>query len=296
VLGATVVAGVVLLLATGAREALRARQAEKEQARLSAAFEAARIQLAPAIQRAEAAVSVSEALQAEGLLGKNQVTAAAAHLVRSLAANSNNVAALTRLLYLLTYRSWPKELLKLPTKANCADITADGNCVLGVGGSSARIWSAKTGKILAEFSTIDSEPWLAGFSPDGSRVLTADFLQLWNAKTGKPIGEAFDQAISVPPFEPGAPRRSAALPAFSPDGWSFLTFGLVDCTTGKLLNDELGMGTILRKELRLELSLSQILQILSVNAFEQVSLAELVAKTASQNETLASRNQLMLWH
>lgn len=36
---------------------------------------------------------------------------------------------------------------------------------------------------------------------------------------------------------------------------------------------------ILRKELRLEMSLSQILQILSVNAFEQVPVAELVAKT-----------------
>ena len=43
---------------------------------------------------------------------------------------------------------------------------------------------------------------------------------------------------------------------------------------------------IVRKELRLELSLSQILQILSVNVFEQVPLAELVAKTASQNETM----------
>jgi hypothetical protein len=52
---------------------------------------------------------------------------------------------------------------------------------------------------------------------------------------------------------------------------------------------------IVRKELGLELSLSQILQVLSVNVFEQVPLAELVAKTASQNETLDSRNQLMLW-
>jgi hypothetical protein len=51
---------------------------------------------------------------------------------------------------------------------------------------------------------------------------------------------------------------------------------------------------IVRKELKLELSLSQILQILSVNVFEQVPLAELVAKTASQNEPFNSRNQLIL--
>jgi len=50
---------------------------------------------------------------------------------------------------------------------------------------------------------------------------------------------------------------------------------------------------IVRKELRLELSLSQILQILSVNAFEQVPLAELVAKTASQIQSDDSCNQLV---
>jgi len=50
---------------------------------------------------------------------------------------------------------------------------------------------------------------------------------------------------------------------------------------------------IVRKELGLELSLSQILQVLSVNVFEQVPLAELVAKTATQNETLDSCNQLV---
>ena len=51
---------------------------------------------------------------------------------------------------------------------------------------------------------------------------------------------------------------------------------------------------IMRKELKLELSLSHILQVLSVNVFEQVSLAELVAKTASQPELGNIRNQLNL--
>jgi hypothetical protein len=50
---------------------------------------------------------------------------------------------------------------------------------------------------------------------------------------------------------------------------------------------------ILRKELGLQLSLSQILQILSVNVCEQVTLAELVAKTTPQNETVDPRNQLV---
>jgi hypothetical protein len=52
---------------------------------------------------------------------------------------------------------------------------------------------------------------------------------------------------------------------------------------------------IVRKQLGLELSLSQLLQVLSVNVFEQIPLAELVAKTQTQNEPCDTRNQLMLW-
>jgi hypothetical protein len=53
---------------------------------------------------------------------------------------------------------------------------------------------------------------------------------------------------------------------------------------------------IVRKELHLELSLSQILQVLSVNAFEQVPLAELVANAQSPEIIVDSCNQLMLWN
>ena len=53
---------------------------------------------------------------------------------------------------------------------------------------------------------------------------------------------------------------------------------------------------IVRKELKLDLSLSQILQILSVNAFEQMPLPQLVAISESQAGSTTSRNQLMLWN
>jgi len=53
---------------------------------------------------------------------------------------------------------------------------------------------------------------------------------------------------------------------------------------------------IIRKELNLNLSLSQILQILSVNAFEQTPLAELVMISLSQDEFPDNPNQLMLWN
>ena len=53
---------------------------------------------------------------------------------------------------------------------------------------------------------------------------------------------------------------------------------------------------ILHKELELKISLSQVLQILSVNAFEQVALAQLVANLLPQDDAPNDRNQLMLWN
>jgi hypothetical protein len=53
---------------------------------------------------------------------------------------------------------------------------------------------------------------------------------------------------------------------------------------------------IVRKQLGFEISLSQLLQILSVNVFAQVPPAELVAKTTTQYEPGDIRNQLMPWH
>jgi hypothetical protein len=56
------------------------------------------------------------------------------------------------------------------------------------------------------------------------------------------------------------------------------------------------LAAIVRKQLGLKVSLSQLLQILSVNVFEQIPLAELVAKTQIQHEPCDSHNQLMLLH
>lgn len=52
---------------------------------------------------------------------------------------------------------------------------------------------------------------------------------------------------------------------------------------------------IIRKELGFDLSLSQMLQVLSINVFEQVPLAQILAHSPYQSETPDTRNQLMLW-
>ena len=55
------------------------------------------------------------------------------------------------------------------------------------------------------------------------------------------------------------------------------------------------LAAIHRQEHRVELSLSPVLQIVNVNAIEQVPLAELVANLGSHDGTASPRNQLMLW-
>ena len=52
---------------------------------------------------------------------------------------------------------------------------------------------------------------------------------------------------------------------------------------------------IVKKELKIGLSLGEILQILSIVLFEQVPITEVLMKTISQNEKLQSHNQLLLF-
>ena len=52
---------------------------------------------------------------------------------------------------------------------------------------------------------------------------------------------------------------------------------------------------IVKKELKIELSLSEILQILSIVLFEKVSITQVLTKTMSQNEKLQCHNQLLLF-
>ncbi len=52
---------------------------------------------------------------------------------------------------------------------------------------------------------------------------------------------------------------------------------------------------IIKKQLDLELSLGEILQILSITLFEQVPISEVLMKTVSQDEKLEFYNQLLLF-
>jgi len=51
-----------------------------------------------------------------------------------------------------------------------------------------------------------------------------------------------------------------------------------------------------KKELKLERSLSEIQQILSVNLFEKTPIFQALSCDFSQNETTSDRNQLLLFN
>ena len=53
---------------------------------------------------------------------------------------------------------------------------------------------------------------------------------------------------------------------------------------------------IVKKELKIELSLGEILQILSIVLFEKVSITQVLTKTMSQNENNQFHNQLLLFN
>jgi len=52
--------------------------------------------------------------------------------------------------------------------------------------------------------------------------------------------------------------------------------------------------TIVKKELKIELSLGEILQILSIVLFEKVFITQVITKTMTQNKNVQFYNQLLL--
>ena len=55
------------------------------------------------------------------------------------------------------------------------------------------------------------------------------------------------------------------------------------------------LAAIVKKELEIELSLGEILQILSIVLFEKVSITQVLTKTMSQNQNIQFHNQLLLF-
>jgi WD40 repeat protein/serine/threonine protein kinase len=104
---------------------------------------------------------------------------------------------------------WPQ-----PSRVWSLAVSSDGTTLISGGPDSApRLWDFARGRLLREFPS--QSGWLGAstFSPDGTWVATAETgkrMQIWEAATGKPVGQPL-------------PQQWVHSVAFSPDGKRVLT-------------------------------------------------------------------------
>ncbi len=95
----------------------------------------------------------------------------------------------------------------------------DGSSVLAAGGTSARLYDARTGERLTAGGPQDEEGLdAAALSPDGSRIATGGMdgvARVWDARTGEPVTPPL--AHTGGPKYANFPQRVSCV-AFSPDG------------------------------------------------------------------------------
>jgi serine/threonine protein kinase len=134
----------------------------------------------------------SDFQQAIRLISDGNRTEALAYLVRSLSLHPERDAALTRLISLLTYHSWPIPtlILKHEGPINTAQFSSDGKWLVTASEDhSARVWDAATGQSMVELRHGDTVT-RARFSLDGTRIVTSSWdrtARVWDARSGQPL-------------------------------------------------------------------------------------------------------------
>jgi len=113
-----------------------------------------------------------------------------------------------------------------------ANYSPDGKTIVTAGDETAKIWDAKTGKLLQTLEGHTSSVYSANYSPDAKTIVTASWdetAKIWDAKTGKLIQTLKGHTLCV---------NSAN---YSPDAKTIVTASwdkttkIWDAKTGKLL-------------------------------------------------------------
>jgi WD40 repeat protein len=133
----------------------------------------------------------------------------------------------------------PRRVLRHTAAVEELAFTADSRLVLTRSANGARLWEAATGKEVA-LALPRGRSTVVAFSPDGRLLLTVaegKLAQLWEVRTGNPLGPGISHAGPVRPV------------AFSPDGgilalggWEKNGVRLWDVTAGKPLGGVLRLA------------------------------------------------------
>jgi WD40 repeat protein/serine/threonine protein kinase len=191
VASAAVLAALVLGAAVSAWQAVLARRAEREQSRLRTYAETARekeselrrVAVAAGLaearerQRASEITSRLEIQRAEDLFGRDESGRALAMLAGILRANPTNQIAAERLTAALTQRNFPllqTSPLQHEGQVYAAQFSPDGRWVFTASDdNTARVWDARTGKLVGGPFKHEAEIASVQISPDGRGLLTS---------------------------------------------------------------------------------------------------------------------------
>jgi WD40 repeat protein/predicted Ser/Thr protein kinase len=170
--------------------------------------------------RAEERLTQLELKQADALFGDLRHTPAAlAWLARVLRNDPSNPAAPQRLIFALTYRSFPLALAEF-TNTSCGDWHPDSTRVgIGTTEGEARICSLAGSQGLAPPLRHAARIHHLHFAPDGNRLVTASedgTARVWDAQSGQPLTPSIKHPNAVVWAE------------FSPDGKRIATVSLQD--------------------------------------------------------------------
>ncbi len=190
-------------------------------------------------QQALQTLSQSDFMQAQRLIADDKDYDALAYLERSLTNNPDNGAALTRLMTLLTYRSWflPSLDIKQDGAISLTQLSQDGRLIRTVSGHTVHVWNTQTGQPSIQPIKPDDFVYYSQYSPDGTRLVTNsyDTTRVWNVQTGQPLTD---------PLQTVDGDWSAG---FSTDGRQIFTTSadaarVWDAQTGKPLTEPVMLG------------------------------------------------------